>query len=86
MRYFMSVFSPSREGRRNFLMDEMLAKYYYDEYSNKFSDVEKRRRFESGERIYSPYNNNIYIWGEEISDTEVFRRRLIGSVDSEILE
>lgn len=81
----MSVFSLGRNNRRNFLMNNIQAKHYYDLFSPKFSDVEKHRRYKSGEKINSQYNNNIYIWGENISDTEVFKRQLQGLVDTESL-
>ena len=83
----MSVFSlsPYRNNRRNFLMDDTQAKHYYDEFSPKFSDIEKHRRYTSGAKLKSPFNNNIYIWGENISNREIFKRRLQGLVDTESL-
>lgn len=86
MKYFMSVYSPSRVGRRIFLMTSISAEHYYGEYLKKFSDVHKARCFEEGTEIRSPNNDSLYIWGENISDSEIFKRRLAGSVDKESLE
>ena len=86
MKYFMSMYSPSREGRRVFLMTRVSAEYYYRDYLQKFSDVHKARCFEEGSEIRSPNNDSLFIWGENISDKEIFKRRLMGSVDKLTLE
>lgn len=86
MKYFMSVYSPNRNARRVFLMNSISAEYYYGDYLKKFSDIHKARCFEEGTEIRSTNNDTIFIWGESISDSEVFKRRLMGSVDKETLE
>jgi len=80
----MSVYSPSREARRVFSMNHVSAEYYYGDYLRKYSHVHRQRCLERGARTVCPYND-IYIWGEDISDNEIFRRILIGSVDKEPL-
>lgn len=80
----MSVYSLGRETRRVFLMNRVSAEYYYGQYLGKFSHAHIKRCLESGARTVSPYND-IHIWGENISDNEVFKRRLIGTVDKEPL-
>lgn len=85
MKYFMSVYSPSREARRVFSMNRVSAEHYYDDYLRKYSHVHVQRRFKSGARTVCPHND-IYIWGEDISDNELFLRQMIGSVDRETLE
>lgn len=86
MKYFMSVYSPSREGRRVFLMSSVSAEYYYGDWLNKFSDVHKARCFEEGTEVRSTNNDTIFIWGENINDGEIFKRRLAGTVDKELLD
>lgn len=85
MKYFMSVHSPSHQGRRVFLMNEESAKHYYNDYLRKYGHDHKLMCFTNGVRIESPHNN-IHIWGENISDRELFKRRLNGSLDKETLE
>lgn len=75
----------SRNGRRTLLMTHTTAKHYYHEYCSKFSYVEIQKRFKAGKTIESPHNDSIHIWGENISDTECFRRRLKGTLSNEIL-
>lgn len=82
----MSVWSPSREKIRNFVMREDAARHYYDEWLSMYSIVEITRRHTNGERITSPYSPGLQIWGENISAQEIFKRQLIGTVDREILE
>ncbi len=84
MKYFMSVYSPSRELRRVFLMSGVSAEYYYGQYLRKFSNLEIRRSLKTGARVHG--ENDIYIWGEDINDSEIFKRRLVGSVDKETLD
>jgi len=85
MKYFMSVYSPSRNARRVFLMNSVSAEYYYGLYLRKFSRSHMRRCLESGARTICP-DNNIYVWGENISNSEVFNRMLKGSVDKDTLD
>lgn len=80
MKYFMSV-----NRRRIFLMTRVTAEHYYHEYCSQFSYVEIQKRFKAGKTIESPHNGFIHIWGENISDTEVFKRRLQGLVDTKPL-
>lgn len=80
MKYFMSIYSPSRNARRVFLMNNKSAKYYYNDYLRKFSHAHIQRCLENGASTVN-YYNNIRIWGENISDCEIFKRRLIGSVE-----
>ena len=84
MKYFMSVFSPSRNARRVFLMNSVSAEYYYGHYLRKFSNLEIRRSLKTGARVHG--ENDVYIWGEDISDNQLFMRQLIGSVDKEPLD
>lgn len=86
MKYFMSVWSPSREGTRIFVMHEDSAIHYYNEWLTKHSTVEITRKYTNGERIRPSDARVIQIWGEDISDQEIFRRRLAGTVDHESLE
>ena len=88
MKYFMSVYSPFRERRRVFLMSGALAVYYYNNYLSKFSHVWIQRCLESGARTACPHgdiHNGIHIWGENISNAEVFQRILKGELDKEKL-
>lgn len=84
MKYFMSVYSPSRQTRRVFLMNQDTAEYYYNDYLNKFGHAHKQKCLENGTRTDSPYSDT-YIWGEDISDSELFKRRLSGFVDKDTL-
>lgn len=85
MKYFMSVFSPSRNARRVFLMSRVSAEYYYGDYLRKFGRAHIYRCLETGARTVCPHND-VHIWGEDISDSELFKRRLNGSVDPSDLE
>jgi len=80
----MSVYSPSRQKRRVFLMEEEGAEYYYNQYLSKFGHAYIKRCFLSGARTVCPHND-IQIWGENISDNELFLKQLIGTVDQEPL-
>lgn len=86
MKYFMSVYSPSREKIRNFIMREDSARHYYDNWLTKYSIIEIARKYSCGGKITSPHNSNLQIWGENISDQEIFKRRLTGTIDQETLE
>ena len=88
MKYFMSVYSSSRERTRNFIMREDSAMYYYNQWLTKYSDTEITRKYTSGEKIRfsDPRSRVLYIWGEDISDQEIFKRRLAGTIDQETLE
>ena len=81
----MSVWSPARGCKRNFLMNLASAKRYYRQWSS--SVLEAKVMFRQGSKLMKPNNpRDLYIWGENISDSELFKRRLNGSVDKETLE
>lgn len=86
MKYFISVYGSFRGGPRNFVMREDTAMHYYNEWLIKHSAAEITRKYTNGERIHPSDDRVIYIWGEDISDQEIFRRRLAGTVDQETLE
>lgn len=84
MKYFMSVWSPIRKARRTFLMSRVSAEYYYGDFLSKFHRDNMKHCFETGARAIS--ENGTRIWGENISDSELFNRRLKGTVDKDMLE
>lgn len=86
MKYFMSVYSPSRNCRRNFVMNIESARHYYNEWFIKDSDAEIMRKYTNGKKIYRSRSRVMYIWGEDISDQELFKRQLAGLVDQEAWE
>lgn len=86
MKYFMSVWSPSRQGTRKFLMRVDSAMHYYNEWLIKDSDAEIMRKYTNGKKIYPSDARVMYIWGEDISDQELFKRQLAGLVDQEAWE
>ncbi len=85
MKYFMSVFSPARDARRVFLMNRVTAEYYYGDFLRKFSDVHRERCFEEGTVVRAAGNRDLFIWGGEMSDAELFRLRLCGRIDKDEL-
>ena len=80
----MSIYSPNRDARRVFLMSGVSAEYYYGYYLRKFSNLEIRRSLKTGSTVHG--ENDVYIWGEDISDNELFLRQLIGSVDKKPMD
>lgn len=86
MKYFMSVNSPSRECRRVFEMGRVSAEYYYGDFLSKFSHVHRTRSLKEGAEVRSPNSSSAIIWGENISDSELFKRRLSGALDKEMLD
>jgi hypothetical protein len=86
MKYFVSVYSPHRNARRVFLMNSESAKRLYGAYLRNFPEIHRTRCLKEGAEIRSPDNDSLFIWGENIGDSEIFKRRLNGSVDKETLE
>lgn len=79
MKYFISVYSPARRMRRTFLLDAESAESYYKMYMDEYDDLEIRHSFKEGKHVYS--ENEVHVWGENISDNEIFYRRLKQEID-----
>ncbi len=84
MKYFMSMWSPALNRQRNFIMNLKSARFYFrDWYSN---ILEEKVMFSRGGLLPKPNTRSLYIWGEKITDQELFKRRLAGTLDQETLE
>lgn len=90
MKYFMSIYSEARGCDRYFEMTAESAEYYYRQYLYKGGDNEEQiqKHFHNGTHVHAPkgFAHGIRIWGEEMSDKELFRLRIKGEIDKEMLE
>jgi len=93
MKYFMSMWSPALNRRRNFAMNTDSARRYYRQWTSNV--LEGKVLFKRGGKLFrsdqhgskdDPDDHGFYIWGENMSDQELFKRRLAGTVDQEALE
>ena len=80
----MSIWSPHRGCPRNFIMSTESARHYYREWTSNI--LEAKVMFRKGSKLLKPNTRGLYIWGEDITDAEFFKRRLAGTVDQETLE
>ena len=89
MKYFMAVYSAGRGYDRYFQMDEKTARHYYYEYLGNMGKRDKHIEwaFEAGTHVHAPkpFASGLRIYGEEMTDKELFRLRIKGEIEKEML-
>jgi hypothetical protein len=83
MKYFMSVFDPNKAPiypyKLIFWMDRVTADYFYHKYlEGEHSDYIEKCFLEG--RKFIRDSGEVTIWGENISDKALFKRKLRGQI------
>ena len=90
MKYFMAIYSEARGYERFFHMTKESAKYYYTQWldNDRISARNIAYHIRHGSVLHSkpPFANGLRIWGEEMTDKELFRLRVKGEIEPTMLE